>query len=299
MPKFRQCLILVMAFASASALAAPPANTPSTSPGLAKPAAGARAVKAGAAPAAPVAASLPAMAAAQVVDRYVTASGGLAAWKAVNALEFKGKMGAGATTYEAVSKKLTLERKEREEMQLPFVLQSKRPNKQRLELTFNGQNAVQVFDGTQGFKYRPFLNRPDWQPFAADELKAAMAEPGIDGWLIDYAAKGARVESAGTEMVEGQGTYKLKVTRKDGQVRHVWIDGKSFLEVKEDGEPRMLDGRPHAVSVYMRDYRPEHGLMIPRVIETVVTGVPKTEKIAIDAVAVNPQLDDSRFTKPK
>jgi hypothetical protein len=30
-----------------------------------------------------------------------------------------------------------------------------------------------------------------------------------------------------------------------------------------------------------------------------VQGVPKTEKIAIESVTVNPKLDDSRFAKPK
>jgi len=247
--------------------------------------------------AAPV--SLPAMSAQQVVEHYVDARGGATAWKAVNTLQFAGKMGAGGATYEAVSKKLTLERKQREEMQLPFVLKSKRPYKLRLELTFNGQTAVQVFDGVHGYKYRPYLNRTDWEPYTADELKLALAAPGLDGWLIDYAAKGARVESAGTELVEGQPAYRLKVARKDGQVHTIWIDGKSFLELKEDGEPRKLDGRMRPVTVYVRDYRREQGLMIPHLLETAVQGVGGTEKIMIETVVVNPPLDDAIFTKPK
>jgi outer membrane lipoprotein-sorting protein len=247
----------------------------------------------------PVTVVLPAMTAQQVIDRYVAARGGLAALKAVNTLEFKGTMGAGGTTYEAVTKKLTLERREREEMQLPFVMQFKRPDRQRVELTFKGDTAIQVFDGTKGYKYRPYLNRTDWEPYTADELKSALAQPGIDGWLVDYAAKGSKVESLGQEAVEGQAAYKLKVTRRDGQVRHVWIDGKSFLEVKEDGEPRRLDGRPHEVSVYLRDYKAEQGLMMPHLIETAVKGVAKTEKITIESVSVNPRIDDQRFGPQK
>lgn len=242
---------------------------------------------------------LPAMSAQQVVDRYVAARGGASAWKSVQGMQLKGKMGAGATTYEAVTEKRTLERKEREEMMLPFVMESRRPNKSRLELTFNGHTAVQVYDGTSGYKYRPYLGKEDWEPYSADELKQAALEPGIDGLLIDYAARGSRVESAGTDMVEGQPAYRLKVTDKHGQVRRAWIDAKSFLEVKEDGAPRKLDGKMHAVAVYLRDYKAEQGLMIPHLIETAVQGVPKTEKIVVDSVVVNPQLDESRFTKPK
>jgi outer membrane lipoprotein-sorting protein len=48
----------------------------------------------------------------------------------------------------------------------------------------------------------------------------------------------------------------------------------------------------------MRDYKAEQGLMIPRLQETVVQGVKKTEKITIESVKINPPLDDARFTKP-
>jgi outer membrane lipoprotein-sorting protein len=251
------------------------------------------------APAVARAASLPPMGAAQVVEKNVAARGGLAAWRAVQTLSWKGKMGAGATTYAVITPKGKLEQKEREETLLPFSFEFKRPLKSRLELEFNGQTAVQVFDGASGWKLRPFLGRNDWEAYTADEQKQAAADPGIDGLLIDYAAKGAKVDSAGTETVEGHAAYKLKVTRKDGEVRHVWVDGQSFLDVKIDGSPRKLDGRPHPVVIYLRDYRREQGLMIPHLLETAVQGVPKTEKVTIESVTVNPKLDDSRFVKPK
>jgi outer membrane lipoprotein-sorting protein len=251
------------------------------------------------APARAVPASLPAMSAAQVVEKNVAARGGLPAWQAVQTISWKGKMGAGATTYAVITEKGKLEQKEREETLLPFRFEFKRPLKSRLELDFNGQTAVQVFDGTNGWKLRPYLGRNDWVAFSPEEQKQAAADPGIDGLLINYAAKGTRVESDGTEMLEGHAAYKLKVTRKDGEVRHVWIDGQSFLDVKVDGEPRKLDGHPHAVAIYLRDYHRDQGLMIPHELETVVQGVPKSEKITIESVAVNPPLDDARFTKPK
>jgi|SRR5450432_499455 outer membrane lipoprotein-sorting protein len=241
--------------------------------------------------------ALPALTAAQVVDKNVAARGGLAAWRAVQTISWKGKMGAGATTYTTVTPAGKMQRKEREEAQLPFTLEFKRPNKTRIEIEFNGQTAVQVYDGAQGWKLRPFLGRNSWDTYSPDELKKAAAEPGIDGLLIDAAAKGAKVESAGTDTVEGHAAYNLKVTLKDGEVRHVWVDGQSFLELKVDGAPRRLDGKPHAVEIYQRDYKKDQGLMIPHLLETAVRGVKKTEKIQIDSVTVNPTLSDTRFTK--
>ena len=224
-----------------------------------------------------------AMTAAQVVDRNVSARGGQQAWKAVHTLSYTGKLDAGG----------------KGNVQLPFELDMMRVRKTRMELQFNGQTAVQVYDGTNGWKLRPFLNRRDVEPFTPTELKAASMQADLDGPLFDYAAKGTKVELAGTEPVEGRDAYKLKLTLKNGQVQHVWVDAQTFLDVKTEGTPRRLDGKMHPVATYFRDFRTVNGLLIPFLNETAVVGVKKTEKIVIEKVVVNPKLEESRFSKPR
>ncbi len=51
-----------------------------------------------------------------------------------------------------------------------------RGRKKRLEIQFNGQTAVQVYNGTQGWKLRPFLNRHEVENFTPDELKSAATD---------------------------------------------------------------------------------------------------------------------------
>jgi hypothetical protein len=239
--------------------------------------------------------------AAEVVERNLAARGGPAAWHAVQTLSWSGKMEAGGNN----QPKLNIPgmpppaaKQPTDQIQLPFTLEMQRGRKSRLEIVFNGQTAVQVYDGTQGWKRRPFLNRPGAEPFTPEELSIAANQADLDGTLIDYAAKGTQVDLEGTEAVEGKQAYKLKLTLKSGEVRREWIDAKSFLEVKTEGTPRRLDKKVHAVSVYLRDYHAEAGLQIPHVIETVVDGVPRTEKIYIEKVSVNPPLDAARFAKP-
>jgi len=246
-----------------------------------------------------VAPVLPSLTAEQIADRNVAARGGLAAWRATKTISWKGTMGVGGTVYETVTPKGQLQQKQREEMRIPFRFEFKRPQMTRLELDFNGQTSVQVFDGTNGWKLRPYLGRKEWEAYSADEVKQASAEPGIDGYLIDYSAKGARVELAGTDKVEGHDAYKVKVTRRDGQVRYVWVDAQSFLDLKVDGEPRKFDNKMRTVEIYTRDFKAEQGLMLPHVFETAVQSVKGTEKIIVESVSVNPPLDDARFTKPK
>jgi hypothetical protein len=85
---------------------------------------------------------------------------------------------------------------------------------------------------------------------------------------------------------------------KDGQVRHVWVDSETFLDVKIDGIPRRMDGRMRPVEVYMRDYRSVNGVMVPYLLETQVQGLQPSHKMQIETVVVNPKLDDSRFAQP-
>ena len=108
-----------------------------------------------------------------------------------------------------------------------------------------------------------------------------------------------KLKAAGTEPVEGNPAYKLKITAKNGDVQHIWIDAQSFLDVKVEGSPRRMDGRMHTVWVYQRDFRTVQGVTMPFVLETAVDGYRETHKIVIEKVTVNPKLDDSLFAKPK
>lgn len=261
----------------------------------------------------------PKLSAADIVAKNVAARGGLQAWRSVQTMTLTGKLGAGGNQRATLAVPNPAGRKAQglmapqrpvEEVQLPFALELKRPSKMRFELQFKGDTAIQAFDGTLGWKLRPFLNRREIEPYSPEETKIASAQGELDGYLIDYAAKGTRVELDGMAKVEGRDAYQLKLTLKNGDVKHVWVDAQTFLETKIEGHPRRLDGTYHPVEIYYRDYHTVNGLQIPFVLETRVLPVAKTalgfrdtpvppEKITIDKVEVNPKLDDSLFSKPQ
>jgi hypothetical protein len=275
----------------------------------------------GLAVAADVPASRAKLSAAEVVEMNVVARGGLQAWRAVQTMSFEGKLGVGGNRRATLSMPnpdpraaqrsgaAPLPVRPAEEAQLPFVMDLTRGHKMRFELQFNGQTALQVFDGTNGWKLRPFLNRREVESYTPDEMKSASMQADLDGHLIDYAAKGTRIELVGMDKVGDRDTYKLKLTLKNGQAIHVWIDAETFFETKIEGQPHRLDGTYHPVEVYFRDYRAVSGLQVPFVLETKVLPVTKTalgfrdtpvptEKIIIEKVVVNPKLDESLFKRP-
>lgn len=249
----------------------------------------------------------------RIAAKNAAARGGLSAWRAVKTMSLFGKLEAGvrrdpvrlAMSYQkqilAKSSPHRLQTAEEPKaeppVQLPFVMELERPGKSRLEIAFRGQTAVQVYDGKEGWKLRPFLGRREVEPYDAEELRQAAQQADLDGHLIDYAAKGSKVVLVGTDEVEGRDAYNIKVTLSNGQVRHVWVDTHNYLDVKVDGTRRM-DGHLRPVWTYLRDYRSVNGLMLPHLLETVVEGVTGSEKILVERVAINPTLDDARFAKP-
>jgi outer membrane lipoprotein-sorting protein len=251
--------------------------------------------------------------AAQVVDKNIAAQGGLQAWRGVQTMTWTGKMDAGAgdsmarsqtyvqrmTPANGMQHGAVVVPDKTEQVQLPFVMKMKRGHKSRVELQFAGKTALQVYDGSNGWKLRPFLNRNEVEPFTADEAKAQAQQADLDGPLVDYLAKGTTVDLDGIEKVEGRDAYKVKMTLKSGQVQHVWIDAQNFMEVKIDGTPRRMDGKMRPVTIYLRDYKPVQGLIVPHVFETAVEGYKETHKMVIESVVVNPKLDDALFSKPQ
>jgi hypothetical protein len=260
---------------------------------------------------------LPKMTADEIVNKSLAASGGDSAWKEVQSLTLSGMLDAGrerkdggdiptnpvqAKIDSKTRAKLILEGKYKKPpekvIQLPFKLDLARPNKQRLEIPFQGDTAVQVYDGANGWKLRPYLGRREVDAYSKDELAIAASEQQLDGPLVGYAAKGTQVSFAGTDLVDGHPAYKLNLKFKDGSLHGLWIDGKSFLVVKLEGTPRRRDGRPRVVMTYLKDYRKVGGLMVPHLRETTVAGDPHIERIQIEKVIVNPALGAAEFTKP-
>ena len=254
-------------------------------------------------------------AAEPIAEKNAAARGGLSAWRKVKTMSMSGNLDAGkprdpvklAMSYLRPKSELQAERKAlasgrateaAKQVQVPFVMELERPRKMRVEITFQGQTAVQVFDGSKGWKLRPFLGRREVEPFNAEEMRQAAQQTELDGLLIDHGAKGNRLELVGTEKLEGRDNYKLKVTTADGQVRHVWVDAETFLETRVEGS-RRLDGKIRPVWTTFRDYRSVDGLMIPHVLETTVDGTNGAEQIRVERVVVNPKLGDARFAKPE
>src|ERR1700757_1186380 len=121
----------------------------------------------------------------QVIEKNVAARGGLQTWRALQSLSLSGKLEAGGNERQTPAPTglkiggVQMPKRPAEQAQLPFRMELKRGRKSRLEVDFHGQTAIQVYDGTNGWKLRPFLNRHEVEPYTAEEMKAAAMQSDL------------------------------------------------------------------------------------------------------------------------
>jgi hypothetical protein len=110
----------------------------------------------------PIKATAPRLTTKQIVDKNGAASGGSEAWRAVRTLEMKGKLHAGGNNRSSLSVPGTKKEayvvppRSTEQVEHPFVMDLERGCKKRVEIEFNGQTGIQVYDGTRVGSCGPF-----------------------------------------------------------------------------------------------------------------------------------------------
>jgi outer membrane lipoprotein-sorting protein len=216
----------------------------------------------------------------EIIAKHIDALGGLEKLKSVKTVRMTGKMTIGPG------------------IEAPIVMEIKRPNAMRMDITVQGMVGTQAFDGSTGWTLMPFQGSTAPQQMAADEMKMAEEQADLDGPLLDYKAKGHTVELLGKEKVEGSDAHKLKVTMKSGVVRTIYIDAEHFLQLKDESK-RTVRGAEMETETILGDYKEVDGMMFPHSIDGGQKGSPQRQKLTIEKIELNVPIDDARFKMPQ
>ena len=215
----------------------------------------------------------------ELIAKNVAARGGLEKLKAVKTMRLTGKMKVGDDS-------------------MPSILELKRPNMSRWQFTFDGQTAVQAYDGKTGWMWMPFAGMTEPQAMSSEERQEAEQQADIDGPLVDYKAKGSKIELVGHDARFRPEDWKLKVTLKSGEVRYIYLDPKTYLQTTTM-MTKKIEGNEVVVISTIGDYRDVGGLTLPHSFSASMKDGGETQSLVFEKIEVNVPIEDERFGKPE
>jgi outer membrane lipoprotein-sorting protein len=161
---------------------------------------------------------------------------------------------------------------------------------------FNGQEIIQVITPTSGWMINPLAGQTDPTPLPEDQVKGATGVLEVGGDLIDYAAKGSKVELAGKEKIEGIDAFKIKLTNKDGKESFYFIDPATYYVVKRESTASMNGQDLVTSAVFSNFKKTDIGYVIPY---TTVSNQGFEMTINVSKVEFNKEIDPKIFDMPK
>ena len=215
-----------------------------------------------------------------IVAQHVKARGGREALSAVKTLRMTGRAFGGPGREAIVRREFA------------------RPGRLRTEFVFQGTTGVYVWDGSSGWQVSPLDGSLEAKPLAEEAAALSSEQADFEGPLVDWKAKGHRIERVGSATLPDGEAHELKLTLKSGVVRRIWVDAASGLVVKT-ASTRKVRGRETEFEVSYGDYRETSGLRFARLLEIGAKGRPQRLKIVVENVEINPTLDESRFKMPR
>ncbi|HEY6358008.1 MAG TPA: hypothetical protein VIX35_07165, partial [Vicinamibacterales bacterium] len=115
-------------------------------------------------------------------------------------------------------------------MSATLTLYAKRPNLSRQEVTIAGATVIAAFDGVNAWGVNPMAGQTTPQALTGPPADQVRRQADFDPPLLDYHAKGTKVEFVGTEPDGARTVIHLRITDKVGVVTNCYLDSQTALE---------------------------------------------------------------------
>jgi hypothetical protein len=219
----------------------------------------------------------------EIIEKHIAARGGLARITAIQSLMLTGRIQFTP------------------EVEAPITVRIRRPNQIRQDFILQTRTGTRAYDGSIGWQRMP---GPSGGPTAVELLRDAElknmqdeAESAIDGPLVNYRARGHRVELAGKALFEQKSCFVLTVTLRSGHVMRQYLDAATFLEVGER-LTRFVNGKETEIESTIGDYREVGGVLFAHLFVSGTADHPRESRLQFEKIVVNPQMDEMIFKAP-
>lgn len=133
----------------------------------------------------------------------------------------------------------------------------------RREIEFGMGSVTMIVTDKEGWSSNPRTGGA-FEPLPKEAVEAQQIELDLAGPLVDYAAKGHKVELVGKETIGTTEAYKIKLTPKTGREINYFIDTKDYYIIRQTvkgggmfgaGQGRGAQGADTELIINFSDYK--------------------------------------------
>jgi len=207
----------------------------------------------------------------EVVDKFIAAAGGKEKLMALNSVKMEGNL---ATQGFDVGIVVT-------------VLNGKGA---RTDISVPGMSdGYRIITPTKGWNFLPFQGMTGPEEAPEELVKAQQTQLDLQTSLLNYAAKGHKVELLGKEKVDGADCYKLKITYKNGRTAVVFIDATTYYRVKSVASLPVNGQETEVVTTFADFKKTPEGYVFP------YSQTNQSGTITYTSIEVNKPVDEKIF----
>jgi hypothetical protein len=220
----------------------------------------------------------PAQTAEDIIAKFTVAMGGLEKYKAAKTVTMTGNI-------------------KQQGLIIPVSIQIINGKAVRTDVEVQGTKIIEAYKNGKGWKMNPLTGNSGVIEPTAEELNSYKSQTLISGKLMDYKARGNKVELVGAETVEGIKTHKIKLTvGGDSSVVFYHIMDENSLILRTT-EKRKIGGRELEVETFLSDFR-EVGGMKFAFSQMQKAGGQVFLELVMDSIELDKPIDEKIFDRP-
>ncbi|MTB51856.1 hypothetical protein [Lewinella sp. W8] len=214
----------------------------------------------------------------EIGDAYIENTGGVDAWKAIEATKVKGTAAMQG-------------------MEFPMTMTNAKGDKSYLEVDVQGQKIIQAFDGEVAWQVMPFQGITKPTEMSPEETEQAKDQKFLSEF-IDTEARGFKLEAVEGKEIEGTETYGVRVTNEEGYDHTYYFDTEYMIPIMVATPIKSGPQKGAMMETYMSDYQEVENIMMPFFMEVKFNGQ-SIQKITFTEVTLNPEVKAEMFSMPK
>ena len=215
----------------------------------------------------------------EVIQKYAKAMGGLPAFNAIKTVRMTGTVKVQG-------------------MELPITVQIINGKAVRTDVDAMGQSVIKSYKDGKGWKLDPFSGITTATDMTNDELIDSKGQSMVASQLMDYKARGHKVELLGQEDVDGIKCYKIKLTNKDDSKVTTYFISVADNTLIKSVNTRNMQGQEVDVENYASDIKEFGSIKFPMIRTQKIQGQ-VLQEIKITLVELNVTIDEKAFDKPQ